>query len=415
MNLVRKYKLPIVSSLFSLLVFASCATGSKTAVSVLDPESSSVQAESSGLAPSGDKRFQKIDFDLAFGSPEAVIEWRLDIIAAEAICPTRSITGDGTKLPDRLSWDGRTASGSLAAEGNYYALLSVDYGDKFMLGEASTEPFVLDIAPPGASFAPNPARFDYSSGVELKPISVTLTIAPGIAKPTDWRIALFDPAGRQIKSFKGNLPCVSIEWDGRMDSGTYVQAGATYTAVLTVSDEYGNRNSVMGAFTVTDLPDAQTSAITSRRHGFSAASASIKNTIDLLLDIGPKASAPGWHIDIGAVVGGLERTVRSFPGPAIAAPDFVRRNGSDSYRSRYISTRLFFHLFLTSQSGTIGSFAPRPAVTIDDAGMPAEASADLMASPLAFESGIRLSFCSASPLALSCQFVKTAWPSIRIS
>jgi flagellar hook assembly protein FlgD len=326
---VRKVKLSLFLSLFALLIITACATKPKAPPSAPDPESSSVQAESSGLAPSGDARFQTIDFAVLFGSRDAVASWSFAIVDQKQKSVVKTIKGDGTNLPDKLSWDGKSDSGSAAAEGSYAATLSIDYGSKFKAGSASSKPFILDITPPGASFTPNPAQFAYSPTGTPAPISVTLAVKPGLAKAASWTLEVFDQAGNQVKSFDGTLPANRVEWDGKTESGGYVETAKSYPAVLTVSDEFGNKGTFKGSFAVADVPGAQTSTVSTRRAGFSPTSSSVKNTLDILLAVGSKSSAQAWSVDIQDVENGAGKTIRTFSGTGPDIPDYVRWDGKD--------------------------------------------------------------------------------------
>lgn len=325
---MRKVQYPLFFSLFALLIVAGCATKPKAPLTAPDPENSSVQAEATGLAPTGDERFQTINFALLFGSRDAVASWTLTIVDQKKSA-VKTIKGEGTNLPDKLSWNGKSDSGSLAAEGSYTAMLAVHYGGKFKIGLASSKTFVLDIAPPSVSFAPNPAKFAYAPSGGPASISVTISVKPGIAKVASWGLEVFSKAGDQVKSFEGSMPAGPVEWDGKLDSGSYVETAQSYPAILTVSDEYGNKGSFKGSFAVSDVPGAQPISIAAKRQGFSPTSASVKNSLDLLLGIGSKPSVQSWRVDVQKVENGAVKTIRSFTGDAADIPEYVRWDGKD--------------------------------------------------------------------------------------
>jgi outer membrane protein OmpA-like peptidoglycan-associated protein/flagellar hook assembly protein FlgD len=361
--------------LAGILAVTGCASKPKAPVTGQDPETSSIQAEATGLAPAGDTRYQSIDFAVLFGSREAVASWSV-VIADVKKNAVRTIKGDGADLSDKISWDAKSDTGIMAAEGTYVANLAVDYGDKFKIGRASSKPFILDIKPPGASFAPNPAQFAYAASGVPAAISVTVSAKAGLAKIVGWGIDVFNAAGDQIKSFDGTWPSARIDWDGKTESASYVEAAKSYPAVLTVSDEYGNKGSFKGSFSMADVPGAQTSSISPRRGGFSPTSASVKNTLDLLLAVGSKASAFSWRVDILSVEKGSAKTVRSFAGASADIPDYVRWDGKDdagnllAQGSYYASLsvdygKAFKPSLVNSKSFSLVTTPPSGTITVD--------------------------------------------------
>ena len=238
---MRSLRVSLFFSLIALLIVAGCATKPKAPPSVPDPESSSVQAGSAGLAPAGDAQYQSINFAILFGSRDAVASWSFSIVDQTKKNAVKTVKGDATSLPDKLGWDGKTDSGVLAAEGSYVAALSVDYAGKFNPGSASSKPFILDITAPSPSFTPNPAQYAYPSGGAVAPISVTLAAKPGLAKVASWGLDISDSAGNGVKSLKGTWPAGDVAWDGKTDSGAYVEMGKAIRFTLVVADEFGNK------------------------------------------------------------------------------------------------------------------------------------------------------------------------------
>ena len=311
------------------LALAGCATKPKAPLTAPDPESSSIQAEAAGLAPSGDERFKTINFAILFGSRDAVASWSIAIVDQKQKSAVRTVKGDVSNLPDSFAWDGKADSGLLAPEATYEANLAVDYGGKFKPGSAASKPFILDITPPSASFSPNPAQFAYAPDGVAKPIAVTIAVKPGLAKAANWSLDVYDSAGNQVKSMTGALPANQAGWDGKIEAGTYVETAKTYPAVLSVSDEFGNKSSFKGAFSVADVPSAEPSSLSTRRAGFSPTSTSVKNTLDLLLSVASKANLQSWQVQVEGVENGSAKTVRSFKGGSSDLPEYVRWDGKD--------------------------------------------------------------------------------------
>ena len=326
---MRSLRVSLFFSLIALLIVAGCATKPKAPPSVPDPESSSVQAGSAGLAPAGDAQYQSINFAILFGSRDAVASWSFSIVDQTKKNAVKTVKGDATSLPDKLGWDGKTDSGALAAEGTYIAALSVDYAGKFNPGSASSKPFILDITAPSPSFTPNPAQFSYPSGGAVAPISVTLAAKPGLAKVASWGLDISDSTGNPVKSLKGTWPAGDVAWDGKTDSGAYVEMGKSYPATLAVADEFGNKGTFKGSFTVADIPGAQSSSISAQGQGFSPTTTILKNTLDLAIAVGSKSSAQAWRVEIQGPGNGGVKTVRTFSGTASDIPDSLSWDGKD--------------------------------------------------------------------------------------
>lgn len=311
------------------IALAGCATKPKAPVGAPDAESSSIQAEAAGLAPAGDEHFKTIQFALLFGSRDSVASWSIAIVDQKQKAAVRTQRGDASSVPDSFAWDGKSDSGRLAPEGSYVAQLSIDYAGKFKPVAAASKPFILDLTPPSASFSPNPAQFAYAPEGAPKPVSVTISVKQALAKSASWTIDVFNSAGNQVKSLSGTLPTTQTGWDGKLDSGGYVETAKSYPAVLTVADEFGNKGTFKGSFAVADVPAAEASAIDTRRVGFSPTSTSVKNSLDLLLSIGSKANLQAWEVDVMSVENGTAKSVRDFKGTARDLPEYVRWDGKD--------------------------------------------------------------------------------------
>jgi flagellar hook assembly protein FlgD len=323
---MRKSTYLLLTAFLVLLAIAGCATKPKPAPSITDAESSSIQAAANGLAPAGDVKFQTLAFALSFGSRDSVATWTVAVADAKQKTVVRTFKGDATNIPDSLTWDGKTDSGVLAPEAQYVATLGVTYGDKFNPSSTSSKPFLLALTAPTGSFTVSPAAFPYAPDGVTKPVSIVISVKPGMAKATNWKLDIFDSDGNQVKSLSGALPAGQQAWDGKTDAGTYVQPGNTYPAVLTVIDEFGNNSTAKGTFAAAGIPGAENSSLAPQRLGFSPTSTTVKNTLDLLLTVGSKASAQSWNVEILSADKGH---IRTFAGTGDNIPDYVRWDGKD--------------------------------------------------------------------------------------
>ena len=289
-----------------------------------DAAPSSIQAEATGLAPSGEQQFNQINFAISIGNGDAVKAWSIAIGDQKNIVKT--MRGDAANLPESISWDGKTDAGTLAPEGTYSAILEIDYGNAFKKSSASSKSFLLDINPPTPSLSLNPAKFAYSPDGTTKPITATISVKPGLAKVASWAIDIYDETGAQVKSLSGIWPSAQASWDGKTDQGTYAETAKSYPAVLRVKDEYGNTGTYKDSFAVADIPGAATSTIAARRAGFSPTSTSVKNSLDLLMTFGSKANVQDWMVTVMSVTTGA---IRSFKGDTADLPEYVRWDGKD--------------------------------------------------------------------------------------
>ena len=355
--------------LAAAVALVGCAT--KPAATGKDAAPSTVQAEASGLSPTGDEHFKTINFAISIGNPEAVKGWTFKIGDQKTVVKT--VSGNASNLPDSMTWDGKNDSGAMAPEGTYTAMLAIDYGDSFSAGEASSKPFILDITPPSGSFSPNPALFPYSPEGIKAPVSVTVSVKAALAKVASWNIDIFDADGKQLKSLSAAWPKTQAGWDGKTDAGAQITMGVNYPAVLTVKDEFGNAGTFKGSFAISNMPAAQPSSISTRRNGFSPTSVSVKNTLDIVTAIGSKDAVTDWKVVIASATKG---TIKTFSGNGGNVPDYERWDGTDdsgkpAAEGAYYATlsvtygKAFMPAQLKSNTFSLVTTPPSGSVTVD--------------------------------------------------
>jgi flagellar hook assembly protein FlgD len=317
-----RFRFSAVFISLAIIALAGCQT--KPAAKASGADVNTIQAEAGGLSPTGDEHFKSVRLALLFGNPEAVKSWSVKIAARDNV--VRSFSGSASEIPESIVWDGKDNKGQMAAEGSYVATLAVDYGAGHAPSGATTNPFILDISPPSASFSPNPAQIDYAAQGGKAPIWITVAAKPGLATIASWTIDIFDSGGEQVNSLAGNWPSDKVSWDGKTERGDPISGGEAYSALLTIRDEFGNAGKFQGIFEVADMPSAQPSSITARRSGFSPTSASVKNTLDLLTTYGSRGSVVGWKVSVMSATRG---EVRSFSGDGSNLPEYSRWDGKD--------------------------------------------------------------------------------------
>jgi len=190
-----------------------------------------------GFSPNGDKVADTMTFMLGYGQPSAVVSWKVMISGSEA-GTQKTYSGDGSNLPARIVWDGKSDTGAMSPEGAYTATLAVDYGTAFEPGTATSQSFVLDVTPPTGTITLSSELF---SPIESsRTISLTLAASSNLAKIDSWTMDIYDPAGNVFRSFTRKWPSDSAVWDGKSASGEMVQSAEDYPVVAKIRDQFGN-------------------------------------------------------------------------------------------------------------------------------------------------------------------------------
>jgi hypothetical protein len=200
------------------------------------PGQSLIQTEARGFSPSAENGRTAIEFALLFSNADAVKSWQVAIASDKG--GQRKFSGDGSKLPSTLEWDGKTDSGATAPDGSYTAALSIDYGDAFEAATATSKPFILDSAKPAGSIRLSPALFSPVEPTDR--VTISIDASSSLAKLDSWSLEIYDPGGNLFKSFDGKWPTDSVAWDGKGIKGDLVVSAEDYPVVAKLRDEFGN-------------------------------------------------------------------------------------------------------------------------------------------------------------------------------
>jgi flagellar hook assembly protein FlgD/outer membrane protein OmpA-like peptidoglycan-associated protein len=196
---------------------------------------------SDGFSPNGDKVADTIDFTPVVTLAEGIQSWTLQMVNAEAGVQ-KSFTG-APPVPARISWDGKSDSGSIAREGTYQALLRVDYlkGNR---PQAQSAQFRLDVTAPQVEVSLTPQPFSPDNDGVDDEVTIGLKVKD-ISPIADWGIRIDDPEAHPFVEFVGKgMPSERIIWNGLSDSGELVQAASDYMLHFTIKDELGNARTV---------------------------------------------------------------------------------------------------------------------------------------------------------------------------
>jgi hypothetical protein len=77
--------------------------------------------------------------------------------------------------------------------------------------------------------------------------AVTFTLSPEKSKTESWELLITDMRGKPFKLFSGNdeIPAY-LAWDGRDESGRFMQVGKVYSYIYKVKDKSGNIRTAIG-------------------------------------------------------------------------------------------------------------------------------------------------------------------------
>jgi flagellar hook assembly protein FlgD len=337
---MKKTLIPILAiGAAAFLVLAGCQTAKPVTIG-----QSMIQTEASGFSPNAEKGHDTIGFNLLFGNEDLVSTWKVEIQGSSGTAKT--FTGDAKSLPSVITWDGNSDTGAQVAEGTYTASLSIDYGKKLPAASESSRSFVVDLTPPSATVSANPGELTPTDNGVAAPVTVKVDAQSKVAKIQSWSLEVFDPDGKLFQSFSGKWPDNTVSWDGKSLSGSYVQPSATYSAVVTISDEYGLRGEAKAAIPVAALtvaaaaPVAQPAPVAKPAPvapaprgldwvrpslaGFSPKAASGPKAIDLALGFADPAGVKSWTLAIVPSEGGPQKT---FSGSGAGVPSVVSWDG----------------------------------------------------------------------------------------
>lgn len=202
-----------------------------------------LEAGSTGFSPNSNGIQDVLRFDLSVEYPEAVASWQLDILESDGARVMRYGGGEDTPIPDTVQWPGTTENGDPAPEGSYRATLTVSYvkGNRPVARTDGT--FALDRSAPTVSASISPTLFTPDDDGENDTLSIDIRATDNRSVDT-WRIDIADPTGSDFATLSGSgNPAEPVTWDGRSEDGELVQSAQDYSAVITVSDPFGNRAS----------------------------------------------------------------------------------------------------------------------------------------------------------------------------
>jgi outer membrane protein OmpA-like peptidoglycan-associated protein/flagellar hook assembly protein FlgD len=332
----------MIRGLAAAVVVMAVVMGCQTAKPALTTAAeSAIQVEKSGFSPAAVAGQNSIDISLLFGNGDSIKSWKVELSGSGQV--QKTWTGDQKYLPASLTWDGKADSGAMAPEGGYTAKLSIEYAAKFQPASAESRKFVLDISPPTGTIAIDPPQFTpRESGVE-GPVTLTINASSALARMDSWSLDVFDAAGGLVKNWSGQWPNADASWDGTSLNGGFVTPGASYNAVATIRDEFGNSAQLKSDVAVASLsapvhavpavapvqaaPPVQKPgevSIAAQGQGFSPNGDQIADTMTLALGYGQPDSVKAWKVTITDSAGQARKT---WGGDGSSLPDRLAWDG----------------------------------------------------------------------------------------
>jgi flagellar hook assembly protein FlgD/flagellar motor protein MotB len=220
-------------------------------LSAMDKAGNAGEAVSSALLVDTGKKAVRLALDKRAFSPNAdgvedsltllpesqaatsILSWSLSIINASEL-KVRGFSGTGA-LPAKLVWDGKNDSGSIAADGNYRALLDV----KFVTSEtesARSVEMTLDTVAPSIRLSASDTLFSPDGDGRKDVVRFNQESVPG----DTWEGRIIDAAAKTVRSWTWKDQASDFQWDGSDTQGNKVSDG-TYRYVVTSVDAAGNK------------------------------------------------------------------------------------------------------------------------------------------------------------------------------
>jgi len=193
--------------------------------------------------PAAEAEYNVVEFELETEVREGIARWEFAVLDEQGTEIMRHEPADRRQVSEAVVWDGQTAVGEPAEEGEYFGRLEVEYEKGNLSAEVTEYPVRLDRTPPAVSVTMNPLPFQPVDD----DLRTTLSIAVSVSDPSgvrEWSAEILDPMGNSFRripsrSFRNGV----YQWDGTSEGGEWVQSASDYTLVIEAEDNVGNRGS----------------------------------------------------------------------------------------------------------------------------------------------------------------------------
>ena len=216
-----------IASLAGLIV--ACQT--QKAATILDPpEPNAIKASSPGFSPTGEEATRNMRLALLFGNKTLPQSWSVEIATGSVVVKRFEGSGSGDQLPSEVVWDGRTESGAVWPEGEYYAILSSTYGGVYNPSRAVWDKFYLASSAPSVALSADPSEFTPEGQSMAAPVTIAIVSKAPLAAISSWQVSVRDGSDTVVKSFSGDGASAKAVWDGSIEPSGYAEPSKSYTA-----------------------------------------------------------------------------------------------------------------------------------------------------------------------------------------
>ncbi|MBQ7537977.1 MAG: OmpA family protein [Treponema sp.] len=196
------------------------------------------------FSPNGNGINDTISFFVKIPVPDAksvnkLVEWAVKITDGKGNV-VKTFSGKDNP-PSRVEFDGKTDSGSDAAEGLYQAVVRAKYSNGYEPDLVKSPEFTLDKTPPAAKIKANSLIFSPDGDGNSDTMVISQDIAANSGSPVEnWTGKIVDSEGKTIREFDfGSFPPETVVWDG-LDDSSSLAANGKYRYILSATDLAGN-------------------------------------------------------------------------------------------------------------------------------------------------------------------------------
>lgn len=168
-------------------------------------------------------------------------------------------TRDADSIITFWDWNGVGTDGKIVADGDYHVGLEMTYANGTVAKADSpltVNAQFLDNQSPQADFTLSSRVFAPENVDGPQTLTVQLTAQPGASPLATWRLQVLDPRGKPFRLFQGSgQPPQQVVWDGKSDTGEYVESGEEYQILFEVVDAGGRQAKKQDQITADILVD----------------------------------------------------------------------------------------------------------------------------------------------------------------
>lgn len=228
---------PLPEGIYTYILSATDRAGNSTSIALegieleLTPRTVAVALNRRAFSPNHDGIMDTITITPRFELDTPVVTWLTEIVDIEG---TVQRAYRGTSTPPPIEFDGYSSTGIILPDGDYRALVTVEYRGGQSPRSASP-PFVLDTTPPRAVVRPSRTIFSPDGDGRNDTVEIIQSSTP----EREWIGTLENAAGEPVRNLQWRGTVSTFIWDGTDEEGEPVPDG-TYTYTLTATDEAGN-------------------------------------------------------------------------------------------------------------------------------------------------------------------------------